>query len=113
MINQKGFNMRYSSIDTSKYDIRVFMLSNGWVIIGKMGGEYYDDLIHPFRLIPDGKGGVTIHAVFMRDEYLTIRDWTTILFELPVDDSYLDIYIKYENILWSDVLTPPEKKIIL
>jgi hypothetical protein len=84
--------------------IRMFMTPMG-VIIGEQFG-YTDTVVklsHPFRLIPNDKGTVSVAPMFIKEEWVNIP-LTNI--EVQVADGLKDLYIKYEADVFRSIIAP-------
>jgi hypothetical protein len=110
-MRKKGLTM-LSINEIQKFPVKVWTLSNGWTIIGRYYGEGAR-IWHPFRLIPNQKGGLSVAAILAKEKYLDVVNWEHFLFELEVLPEHEVLLDKYEQILWGTLILPEEKRIII
>lgn len=94
----------------------IMYMVDGAPIIGVQGN--YNELDntlrieHPFRIIPDGKGNITLSSIFMQEDWVRIFLSTSACMELSVLDKMKDIYMKYEQEQWCSIILPNQSGII-
>jgi hypothetical protein len=71
-------------------------------------------LDHPFRITPDGKGNISLGALFLKEEWITFNPANVgSCMELSVLDSLKDVYIKYQQEAWSGIILPGNSGLVL
>ena len=99
----------------NKNAVRAFM-AGSMVIIGEWDllppEKDIIRLIHPFRVVPDGKGNSVVASIFAGGE-----EWCQInpsnYLEIHIIPGLMDLYVNYESEIFGSLVAPPEKKIIL
>ena len=92
--------------------LRIFINQFG-VIIGENEETDIKDQVklkHPLRFIPHGNGLVAA-GLFIKEEWVTF--YTQSAMEISLDEAIADEYIKYESEIFSSIVIPKEKKIII
>lgn len=98
-------NVKVFIVEGLSYIVAEVVISDKCVINGIT-------LKHPFRLTPSSDGAVSVGPIFVKEEFATINH-DKIIAELDIPDAIYDLYIKYDQKIWSSIILPEHNGIKL
>jgi hypothetical protein len=94
----------------TKENVKVFVVEGLGYLVAEVviGGNCAIDgitLKHPFRLNPNSEGAMSVGPIFVKEEFATINPGK-IIAELDIEDVIYDLYVKYDQKIWSSIIVP-------